>query len=250
MRGELPPHALREVVDHTARCAACAEDWRLAVEVDRPSAAQEDSAPDDLPGRLIAGRFGGWRAVAAATALAASLLVAVGIYRQAGVPGQPTYREPQQATVHSQLVAGQALPRQAAVLRWTPLAGATSYDVSASTEDLRPVANAHGQTATRYSLPAAALAALPPGTRLLWQVDAVFPTAIASPLPPSPRPSSNHLGNRRPGRPIPDARRAPEPAWPRLARAVSCNRFHYVEPRAYMGIEETNRQSGTYVGRW
>jgi hypothetical protein len=175
VRGELPPQALREVVDHTARCAACAEDWRLAVEVNRPAAAQEESAPDDLPGRVIAGRFGGWRAVAAATALAASLLVAVGIYRQTGVPGQPTYRESQQATVHSLLAAGQALPRQAAVLRWTPLAGATSYDVSASTEDLRPLASAHGQTATELRLPPEGLAALPAGAKLLWQVEAVFP---------------------------------------------------------------------------
>ena len=172
VRGELPPQALREVVDHTARCVACAEDWRLAVEVDRQAAAEASEAP---LGRVIVGRFGRWRPLAAAAALAAGLLVAVGVYREAIVPGQPTYRETQQTQIRSLLPAGQALPRQAAVLRWTPVSGAASYDVSVSTEDLRQVAAAHGQTAAEYRLPQAELAALPAGTKLLWRVDAVFP---------------------------------------------------------------------------
>ncbi|HEX3556959.1 MAG TPA: hypothetical protein VIA62_27355 [Thermoanaerobaculia bacterium] len=171
VRGELPPQALREVVDHTARCAACAEDWRLAVEVDRQAAAQTKTAPE----KVIVGRFGRFRPLVAAAALAAGLLVAVGVYRQAIVPSQPIYRETQQTQVRSLLPAGQALPRQAAVLRWTPLAGAASYDVSVSTEDLRQVATAQGQTAAQYRLPPAALAGLPAGARLLWQVDALFP---------------------------------------------------------------------------
>ncbi|MBW8878904.1 MAG: hypothetical protein JF614_28460 [Acidobacteria bacterium] len=172
VRGELPPQALREVVDHTARCAACAEDWRLAVEVDRQEAAQ---AAETAPGKVIVGRFGRFRQLAAAAALAAGLLVAVGVYRQAIVPSQPIYREAQQTQVRSLLPAGQPLPRQAAVLRWTPLPGAVSYDVSVSTEDLRQVATAQGQTAAEYRLPPAALSGLPAGARLLWQVDAIFP---------------------------------------------------------------------------
>jgi hypothetical protein len=179
VRGELSPQALREVVDHTARCAACAEDWRLAVEVNRTDATQEETAPAELPANVVVGRFGrlgNWRTAATAAALAAGLLIAVGIYREAVVPSPSTYREPgPQTPVRSLLPAGQALPREAAVLRWTPLAGATSYDVSVSTEDLKPVASAHGQTATEYRLPEDALASLPPGTRLLWLVDAVFP---------------------------------------------------------------------------
>ncbi|HSS75390.1 MAG TPA: hypothetical protein VLV54_01465 [Thermoanaerobaculia bacterium] len=175
VRGELQPQALRAVVDHTAVCAACAEDWRLAVEVNRQAAEQEESAPAKLPGNVIAGRFGGWRSLTAAAALAASLLVAVGIYREAKGPSQPTYRETQQETVRSLVVAGQALPRQAAVLRWTPLPGATAYDVSVGTEDLRQVASAHGLAATGYRLPPTALAGLPAGTKLLWRVEAIFP---------------------------------------------------------------------------
>src|SRR5262249_53349962 len=77
--------------------------------------------------------------------------------------------------VRSLLPAGQALPHENAILRWTPLAGATSYDVSVSTEDLKPVATAHGQSATEYRIAPDALATLPPGTKLLWLADAVFP---------------------------------------------------------------------------
>src|SRR4051812_2166144 len=80
VRGELPPQALREAVDHTARCAACAEDWRLAVEVNRQAEEQEETAPGVLPSNVVVGRFGrSWRSVAAAVALAASLLIGVGI---------------------------------------------------------------------------------------------------------------------------------------------------------------------------
>jgi hypothetical protein len=172
VRGELPAPQLREVLDHVASCAACAEDWRLAAELNR----QEERVAT-VPGKVIQGRFGQWRPLAAAAALAAGLVIAVGLYRtgEIGPQQQPAYREAQHAGIRSLLPAGQALPRQAAVLRWSPLSGAASYDVQVSTEDLQPVATAKGQTAAEYRVPESALAALPPGTRLLWQVDAIRP---------------------------------------------------------------------------
>jgi hypothetical protein len=169
VRGELPAEPMREVVDHVAACAACAEDWRLAAELVR----QEEKAATG-PGKVIPGRFGQWRPLAAAAALAAGLLIAVGVYRAQPVQ-EPTYREAQYAGIRSLLPEGQALPRQAAVLRWSPLAGAVSYDVQVSTEDLRTVATAKGQTATEYRVPESAFTGLPSGTRLFWQVDAVRP---------------------------------------------------------------------------
>ena len=177
VRGELPPQPMREVVEHTALCPACAEDWRLAAELSRQQGEAAVTAPG-MPGKVIQGRFGRWRPLAAAAALAAGLLIAVGVYRTGGRTGglgvqEPAYREARHAGIRSLLAAGQALPRQAAVLRWSPLAGVTAYDVQVSTEDLRTVATAKGQTAAEYRVPASALAALPPGTRLLWQVDAV-----------------------------------------------------------------------------
>lgn len=171
VRGELPAERMREVVDHVAACAACAEDWRLAAEINR----QEEKAAT-VPGRVIPGRFGRWRPLAAAAALAAGLLIAVGVYRTHQPMPEPTYRgEARHAGIRSLLPEGQAIPREAAVLRWSPLAGAVSYDVQVSTEDLRAVATAKGQTATAYRVPQSALAGLPSGARLLWQVDALRP---------------------------------------------------------------------------
>jgi hypothetical protein len=169
VRGELPAQQMGEVLDHVAACAACAEDWRLAAEINR----QEERAAA-APGKVIPGRFGQWRPLAAAAALAAGLLIAVGVYRTQQPAQPPIYRGPHPG-VSSLLPQGQALPREAAVLRWSQVAGAVSYDVQVSTEDLRPVATAKGQTGTEYRIPPGALAGLPPGAKLLWQVDAVRP---------------------------------------------------------------------------
>ncbi|HEV8582257.1 MAG TPA: zf-HC2 domain-containing protein [Thermoanaerobaculia bacterium] len=172
VRGELPPRELREVVDHTAVCAACAEDWRLAAELIRESSA----APAAVPGKVLQGRFGRWRPLTAAAALAAGLLIAVGIYRLGDFgPKQPTYREAESTAIRSLMPADQPLPRQGAVLRWSPVAGAESYDVRVSTEDLRLVLTAESRKEPSYAIPESALSSLAPGTKLLWQVDAVLP---------------------------------------------------------------------------
>jgi hypothetical protein len=173
IQGELPPQQMREVVEHLALCPACAEDWRLAAELNRQQAATVAT----VPGKVLQGRFRQWRPLAAAAALAAGLLIAVGLHHPPGQlgPQEPAYREARHAGIHSLLPAGQALLRQAAVLRWSPLAGATSYDVQVSTQDLQTVAAAKGQTAAEYRIPASALANLPRGTELLWQVDAIRP---------------------------------------------------------------------------
>lgn len=169
VRGELPPSGLREVIEHTARCEACAEDWRLAAELERQSVAAAGTAP----GKVLQGRFGRWRPVMAAAALAAGLLVAIGLYRTAFNPGQPTYREAGSEAIRSLVPEDQALPRQGAVLRWSPVPEAESYDVRISTEDLRLVLTAQSLKTASYAIPASALAGLPPGSKLLWQVDAV-----------------------------------------------------------------------------
>jgi hypothetical protein len=172
VRGELAPQPLRELLDHVALCAACAEDWRLAVELNRQQAAETAATP----GRVLPGRFGRWRPLAAAAALAAALLISVTVWRAEAPPQTPTYREASHASIHSLLPDGRALARQDAVLRWAPVAGATSYDVRVSTEDvLQTVATAKGATATELRIPASALANLPPGAKLLWQVDALLP---------------------------------------------------------------------------
>jgi hypothetical protein len=175
VRGELHPHELRQALDHLASCASCSEDWRLAADIERQSSESATSA-SPRSAKVIQGRFGGWRPLMAAAALAAGLLIAVGVYRTGGLnPQPPTYREAGDAAVHSLLAEGQALPRQGAVLRWSAVLGAASYDVRISTDDLRPVQTAEGLAATEYRIPDASLASLPAGAKLLWQVEAVFP---------------------------------------------------------------------------
>jgi hypothetical protein len=174
VRGELPPNQMREVVEHTALCASCAEDWRLAADLNRQ---EKKAAEADRPANVVYGRFRQWRPVAAAAALAAGIMLVIGLQSDDVMgPGQePAYREAPRTELRSLLPEGQALAKQDAVLRWSPLPGAVSYDVQVSTEDLRVVATEEGLTASEIRLPESALAGLQPGTKLLWQVQAVFP---------------------------------------------------------------------------
>ena len=80
--GRAAPAELREVMEHTAVCASCAEDWRLAAEFERQSAAAQTAT---LPaGRVIQAGSGSGGRWTAAAALAAGLLIAVGIYPPGG----------------------------------------------------------------------------------------------------------------------------------------------------------------------
>ncbi|HSK75954.1 MAG TPA: zf-HC2 domain-containing protein [Thermoanaerobaculia bacterium] len=173
VRGELPPNELREVVEHTAMCASCAEDWRLAAEFERQAAAETAKpAPN-----VVYGRFRQWRPIAAAAAMAAGILIVVGIQTRdrSDLMQEPGYRNEQRTEVRSLLPEGQALPRQAAELRWSPVPGASLYNVQVTTEDLRVVASQESLSKTEYRLPESALTGLPAGSQILWQVEAVFP---------------------------------------------------------------------------
>lgn len=172
VRGELPPSRMREVVEHTATCAACAEDWRIAADLNRQ---EQKAAEADRPANVVYGRFRQWRPLAAAAALAAGILLVIGIRSDDMQPGQPAYRAAPSAELRSLLPEEQALAKQDAVLRWSRMPGAVSYDIQVSTEDLRVVATEEGLTASEVRLPESALAGLQPGTKLLWQVQAVFP---------------------------------------------------------------------------
>jgi hypothetical protein len=171
VRGELPADQTREVVEHIAACASCAEDWRLAMDLQKQEPAQTTAAP---LAPVVYGRFQRWRPLAAAAAMAAGLLIVVGIQSDNlwGPRAEPTYREAERTEIRSLMDA--ALPRQGGALRWSPLSGAVSYDLVVSTEDLRVVAEARGLTATEYRVPESALAGVAPGTRLLWRVEAVM----------------------------------------------------------------------------
>jgi hypothetical protein len=182
VQGLLPPGEVREIVQHTAVCAACAEDWRLARTMQEQEAAAA-VAPAPLrfaPRQHRLRNFG----LAAAAALALAVVGVQWLEKPGGPAADPAeYREGQQAAIHSRVAEGRALPRERFVLEWTAPTSATSatsataatYGVEVSTEDLRVVASAEGLHAPQYQVPASALRDLPAGARLLWKVEAEIP---------------------------------------------------------------------------
>jgi hypothetical protein len=178
VHGTLPADEVREIVQHTAVCAACAEDWRLAhtLQSQEPAA---DAAPAPLRFAPRSVSFHRLRTfgLAAAAALA---LVFVGVQYfkappQPAAPAPGDYRG-NEPMVSSALPQGQPLDRAHFVLRWSAPAPGATYTVKVTTEDdTRLVASAEGLTATEYQVPASALQGIPAGSRLLWRVEADVP---------------------------------------------------------------------------
>lgn len=172
VRGELPPEEVREIVDHVAVCASCAEDWRIAVAFEKESQAQQEAQEEktavvySFPAR----RLQPWMAAAAA----ALVLTVSGVYvHQAQKPVVTAEYRGAETGIRS--LAGEMRPRQAFVLPWTPVEGAESYDLLVTTAELETVADPKGLTTTQYQVPASALADLSAGAQLHWRVTAVFP---------------------------------------------------------------------------
>jgi hypothetical protein len=168
-RGAAPPAEVREVIEHTAICASCAEGWRLAVAFCDPGLA---AVPVRRPSvsRLL--RLSG-------LAAAAVLIVAVGgtmLINRPAPPERPVFRQAEQARIDSRIGAAETLPRDRCELRWTPVGPpGTTYAVTVSTPDLRVVASAKELAAPAFQVPAATLAGLPSPATLLWRVDATLP---------------------------------------------------------------------------
>jgi len=170
VHGKLPADGVRESVQHVATCSACAEEWRLARALNEQQ-EQETAVPLPAPLRFTP-RQRQWRnwGLAAAAALALSV-VGVQWFQK-----PPEYRG-QQTAVHSQVEEGKALPRERFLLKWSvPTPAGATYGVQVSTEDLRVVASAEGLKVTEYQVPAKALAGLPAGAKLFWKVDADLPS--------------------------------------------------------------------------
>src|SRR6185436_10716857 len=172
VHGQLPPGEIRAIVEHTAVCPACAEDWRLAAALQRPGTASNVIPAAD---RFSAGRrLRNW-GLAAAAVLALAVISVPLVQRIDN--GQATYREgEQQAAIRPLIEEGQALPRNQFLLRWSaPETPGATYRVEVSTEDLRVIASGDDLREPRFLVPAYALAGLPAGARVLWKVDAELP---------------------------------------------------------------------------
>ena len=168
VRGELPPEEIREIVDHVAVCASCAEDWRIAMEFEKESIAlqEKEAVVHPFPPR----RFQPWIAAAAA----ALVLTVSGVYVRETVKPDPNagYRG-EESRIESRTPA--SLPRQSFVLQWSPLPDAESYDLLVTTAELDTIADPKGLTTPQCQVPESALANLPAAAQLHWRVTAVFP---------------------------------------------------------------------------
>lgn len=165
--GRLSVEERQAVVDELLTNPEAAQAWRLARDL-APEAAAEPALERVWPK---------WLAIAAMAVLA----VGVG-WRFLGTSPEPVYRGSEVRTIGSSLAADAVLPRAQPVLRWTAVAGGR-YRVRVLTPELELLEESPESTAVEHTVGAAALARVPPGGRILWQVEARVPEggAIVSP---------------------------------------------------------------------
>ena len=184
--GELPFERVRALVDHGATCARCAEAWRILVDVRRAASDAGTPASDPPPLRSLVGGAPGRPRLRTWTLLppALSAVAAVGLWvvlRPAPVHPPPVER----GTGSSAAVRAESpelQPARDAVLRWSEVPGASSYNVTVLTPDLVVVHQAVGVSGREFRLPEA-VRQRAAGSELLWNVDAVMPDGrtVASP---------------------------------------------------------------------
>jgi hypothetical protein len=160
VKRDLPAEDRRALVAHTAACPSCAAAWRIARELGpRPAARMPPTRS--------------WAPLAAAAVVVLGLGIALLVARG---PGRaPQYRESATITILSLTAEDVPLPRTRCVLRWTPAPEGSRYDLRVTTEALHVVHEAQDLTSAEHLVPEVALAQLPAGTRLLWQVDVKLP---------------------------------------------------------------------------
>jgi hypothetical protein len=177
--GELPFERLQSLVDHGASCAECAEAWRILGELRH----EPDVAPGAMPlhppapegHRPLMGRA---FAPLMITAIAAGALWVA--FRPAPIEPPSVERGNGSGSFHAESRPVQ--PPGNAVLRWSEVPGATSYNVTVLTQDLVVVHRSVGLSSRELRLPEA-VGQRAAGTGLLWNVDAVLPDGrtVASP---------------------------------------------------------------------
>ncbi len=170
VQGQLPAAAVEEIVSHTARCAACAEDWRISLGFVR---AMADSEPAHPPAKVVAFPARRWLAPLAA---AAAILLAVLVFRPQPSPEPPIYRDQNTKPAIRSLIPEQtSLRRDDCVLRWAcdDAGPGTRYEVQVTTADVfEMVAHVRDLDRAELRLSSEQLARVSPGGPLLWWVRA------------------------------------------------------------------------------
>jgi len=152
---------VRGVVDHFVACPSCAADWRAARgwESEVPAGARRPVAR--------------WAGIGATAAI--FLVAVVAVYRfVAPVPGEPVYRTGS-AVISSLVPEDDALPRDAAVLRWTSVGEDAVYSVEIGKIDLTTLASVRELWETEFTIPSEKLEEVEAGESIVWQVEAQLP---------------------------------------------------------------------------
>lgn len=179
-RGDRDPARVRELLRHAETCPSCSELWSLAAEIgrDRPVITSGATTGGTSSRRAIS--IARWSTIAA---LVVAAIAIPWVLFEREVDGPPALRDAGGATIESAIPEDVTLPREEAVLRWTAVPDAASYDVEVVTESLEPVFDARGLTTNELTLPAEALGGIAPGERILWRVEAVRPDGSRSASP-------------------------------------------------------------------
>ncbi|MCX4246776.1 fibronectin type III domain-containing protein [Paraliomyxa miuraensis] len=171
VRGEAERETAARLTERLARDATLLEEWTIA----RAFAEQATDADEREGSTEVAANTRSHRSWSILAAVAAAVLLAVLVWPAPEdlryEPGSHEVRSGTASTLRS-TVDG-PLHRTDATLSWTAVEGATRYEVQVTTDDLEPVLTARDLTRPTVTIDPARLRALPPGTTLLWRVEAV-----------------------------------------------------------------------------
>ena len=159
--GTLSAFETRAVVEHTTRCPACAEVWRVAHGL---GVAEDDAVRRGRP----------W--LRSLLAAAAAIVIALGVWvifppRIEQAP--PVMREGRIDPIRTLVDPGRPLPRDAFLLSWSAVSEGALYVVRVTTDSFEPVYTSDSLPRTDCVVPPSVLGHLAPGARLMWQVEAV-----------------------------------------------------------------------------
>lgn len=164
--GSLDKRETAEIIAHTARCPACAEDWRISHHY-----ATEMEAGLAPTAKIIA--FPSRHLLSTLLAAAACFFLVLLLRPPAPHPEAGVREAGEQNPIVSLLGESEKLKRDNCILRWQASAQGEQlrYEIQVTTTDVfQVIAHERGLVMSEYRVPEEKLANLPPGTRILWWV--------------------------------------------------------------------------------
>jgi len=166
-RGELAWAEVESLLQHAAACPACTIAWRLAHE--------QAIADGALAGRANPRRRAPAWARYAAAAVVLLVLGGYVVQRSFRRVEESAFRATSPNAIAASTPDGAELSRAEFRLRWTPGPAGARYAIQVTDDRLGEIAEAKGLSVSEFQVPQAALARLPDGAKVLWQVKGTMP---------------------------------------------------------------------------